>query len=100
VKKQLVVLNMITPNQPIKLFTDSSNRILIVKKDDYSKVTKWLDNRYFFVRDEYYSKGVLEMIKVDGKENPADSLTKPLDGADFTAFIKMIKLDINNFIAP
>jgi hypothetical protein len=98
-KKLLVALKMMTPDQPIKLFTDSSNGISIVKKDSYNKVTKWLDNRYFFVRDEY-SKGVLEMIKVDGKENPADCLTKPLDGADFAESIKMIGIDINSSVAP
>jgi hypothetical protein len=69
--------------------TDSTNAITIVKNDGYNRTAKWLDIRYFFVRNEY-ANGDLEIIKVDGTKNPADGFTKPLDGKKFSDFVDML----------
>jgi hypothetical protein len=91
-EKLLVSLEMMKVDEPIKLLTDSANAIMIIKNNGYNRVTKWLDIRYFFVRDEY-GNGQLDLIKIDGDKNPADGLTKPLDGRKFKEFIDMLGMN-------
>ena len=88
-KKLLISLDMMRIDEPVKLLTDSANAITIVKNDGYNRTAKWLDIRYFFVRNEY-ANGDLEIIKVDGTKNPADGFTKPLDGKKFSDFVDML----------
>ncbi|KAJ5356072.1 hypothetical protein N7517_010681 [Penicillium concentricum] len=39
-----------TQTLPIKLYTNSDNAVSIIKCDTYTKVAKWLNKRYHFVR--------------------------------------------------
>lgn len=76
-KKLTVALGLERPG-PVTVYCDSANALDVVGKAGYSSTTKWVDNRYFFVRDAV-SKGLVEFKWIDGKINPADGLTKPLD---------------------
>ena len=51
-KKLLISLDMMRIDEPVKLLTDSANAITIVKNDGYNRTAKWLDIRYFFVRND------------------------------------------------
>jgi hypothetical protein len=62
---------------PITLYTDSDNAVTIMKKDNYSKATKWIDVRYHFVRHAV-RQGVISMQLIPSTDNIADALTKPL----------------------
>jgi hypothetical protein len=62
---------------PITLFTDSDNAFTIMKKDNYSKATKWIDARYHFVR-HIVREGIISLKLIPSTDNIADALTKPL----------------------
>jgi hypothetical protein len=93
-KKLLVAMDMIPQDEPIPIYTDSENAMMIVKKDGYKGTNKWLDLRYFFVKDHYKQKNIT-LEKIDGNENPADGMTKPLNKEKFGEFVKMISSDSN-----
>jgi hypothetical protein len=88
-KKLLVAMTMIGENKPIPIYTDSANAMINVTKEGYNGSNKWLDLRYFFVRDEFKKKSIT-FVKIDGDKNAADGLTKPLAHDKFTEFVKMI----------
>lgn len=87
VKKLLLQLRWpLDPADPIDIYTDSANAIkLTTKQGGYSTTTKWLDNRYFFVRD-MVQRNEVKLIHINGDGNPADGLTKPLERIKFTEF--------------
>ena len=61
------------------------------------KTTRWIENRYFFVRDAY-EKEIVHFQHIDGKENPADGFTKALDENNFRLFQQRIgirELDVS-----
>ena len=93
-KKLTVALKLERPG-PVIVYCDSSNALDIVSKPGYSSTTKWVDNRYFFVRDAV-NNGLVEFKWIDGKINPADGLTKPLDSikhANFRSLMGMMEAE-------
>ena len=62
---------------PITLYSDSDNAVSIMKKDNYSKGTKWVDARYHFVRHAV-REGIIKLELIASTQNIADALTKPL----------------------
>jgi hypothetical protein len=44
----------------------------------YSRRTRHIELRWHFVRDQV-QRGLIQLVKVKGEENPADAFTKPLD---------------------
>lgn len=97
IKKILLQLNWLKdPKQPIEIRTDSANAIKIANgHSGYYPTTKWLDNRYFFVR-EAINNGDIVLSHIDGTENPADGLTKPLNKTTFRKFRDLIGLEQEN----
>jgi hypothetical protein len=93
-KKLLVAMGMIQQDEAIPIYTNSENAITIVKKDGYNGTTKWLDLHYFFVKEAYKRKNIT-LKKIDGDQNPADGLTKPLTNKKFREFVKMISSGSN-----
>jgi Reverse transcriptase (RNA-dependent DNA polymerase) len=89
-RKLTVALDLEKPG-PVTVYCDSSNALDIVKKTGYSSSTKWVDNRYFFVRDAY-TRGDIEFRWIDSHSNPADGLTKPLERVKFLQFKELINL--------
>jgi hypothetical protein len=80
---------------PIPVWTDSANGLIISGTCRMGPSTRWIDNRFFFVRDAYDRK-VIELRHIDGKINPADGFTKALDEGNYRAFQERIgvrKLD-------
>ncbi|KAJ5111713.1 hypothetical protein NUU61_001343 [Penicillium alfredii] len=65
--------------------------IALLKKDGYSSTTKWIDNRYFFVK-EAMKKGLIDLVLISGDNNIADWLTKPLAAAKFDKFRAALNL--------
>ena len=88
-KKLLVAMDMIPQDELIPIYTDSDNAMTIVKKDGYKGTNKWLDLRYFFVKDHYKEKNII-LERVDRDKNPANSITKPLNKEKFREFMKII----------
>ncbi|KAI3281062.1 hypothetical protein DTO002I6_9976 [Penicillium roqueforti] len=62
---------------PITIYSDSDNAVSIMKKDNYSKGTKWVDARYHFVRHAV-REGIIKLELIASAQNIADALTKPL----------------------
>jgi hypothetical protein len=62
---------------PITLFTNSDNAFSIIIKDNYSKATKWIDTRYYFVR-YIVRQGIVSLQLIPSIDNVVDTLTKPL----------------------
>lgn len=92
-KKLAIGLGLESANNtdPIQVYTDAANATVLAENRGYRPITKWLDNRYFFVRDAL-AKGTIKLNKIDGKSNPADRLTKSLDKIKFNEFKVLIKL--------
>jgi Reverse transcriptase (RNA-dependent DNA polymerase). len=83
------------PGEPIPIYTDAANATFLVENNGYRPITKWLDNRYFFIRDAV-TKQTVRLLKIDGKVNPADGLTKPLEKIKFEEFCTLIgRKDLN-----
>lgn len=89
-KKLTVALGLEAPG-PTTIYSDSANAIGIVNKCGYTSTTKWIDNRYFFVRDAV-QKGLVKIEWIDGKTNPADGLTKPLDHVKHSQFRNLLNM--------
>lgn len=87
-KKLTVAMGLEKPGSVI-LYTDSANAIDIVKKNGYSSTTKWIDNRYFFIRD-MIQNGQIEIKWIEGTMNLADGFTKPLERLRFERFREMM----------
>jgi len=73
--------------------TDSANGIIIAKSKTTNNSVRWLNNRFFFIRD-IYTNGDMKLEKIDGHVNPADGLTKALHKDKFEAFQRLIGMEI------
>lgn len=76
---------------PIPVWTDAANTTILVRNRGYKPITKWLDNHYFFIQSAA-ADNTIKLQKINGKINPTDGLTKPLDCVKFREFQKLIKL--------
>jgi hypothetical protein len=93
IRKLALALNLPIPDGPIEISTDSLNAINVFKKVGFDSTTKWLDNRFLFVKD-FIEKGDIQFRHIDGTSNPADGLTKPLDSIQFDKFVEMLGLAV------
>lgn len=69
----------------IKIFEDNSGALALAKNGNFTKRSKHIDVALHFVHD-LVIEGMIDVIKVDGVENIADMLTKPLGRVKFTEF--------------
>jgi hypothetical protein len=95
IKKLIKALDMEESDEipkPIPIYTDSNNAITVMNKKASTPVTKWIDNRYFFVRD-ILKNGQIEVIHINGTDKPADGLTKALEAPKFKELVKMSSID-------
>jgi hypothetical protein len=74
------ILQEILPGHPIKLKIGIDNQAahVMATNPTYSRRTRHIELRWHFVREQV-QKGVIELHKVPGEENPADAFTKALD---------------------
>ena len=93
IRKLLAAFELHDGVSPIPLYTDSANGIIIAKSKTINNSVRWLDNRFFFIRD-IYTNGDMNLEKIDGHANPADGLTKALHKDKFEAFQRLIGMEI------
>ena len=63
----------------------------ISKFGNLTKHSKYIETHYHFV-NENYIKGIIDIIKIDTGENPADMFTKSLGRIKFEKFRENLKL--------
>jgi hypothetical protein len=96
--RKLVVAMGLEKMVPTPIFTDSANAISIIRKQGYTPATRWIDNKYFFVKNAVL-EGHVTFKHIDGNLNPADGLTKALERVKFEEhlnLVRMKKLEIIN----
>ncbi|KAI9036659.1 uncharacterized protein KD926_001613 [Aspergillus affinis] len=70
---------------PIQIYSDSANAMSLLSKPAYSTSLKWIDLRYFFVKEAVENK-LVEFAYIDTDQNVAYGLTKALPGPKFNRF--------------
>ena len=68
--------------EPITMMEDNNSCIKISQNDEFHQRTKHIDVKYHFIR-EALEKGIVQIKRVDSKENIADIFTKPLAKVQF-----------------
>lgn len=74
---------------PTKIYCDNNGAIACAHDPHGHTKMKHIDIRLHFLRD-YVNKGIIEVLRVDGKENRADLLTKALGRAMHKEAIEML----------
>ena len=67
---------------PITMMEDNNSCIKIAQNDEFHQRTKHIDIKYHFIR-EAIEKKIVQIKRVDSKENIADIFTKPLARIQF-----------------
>ena len=70
---------------PVRIYEDNAGAISISKFGNLTKNSKYIETHYHFV-NENYLKGIINVIKIDSEENPADIFTKSLGRIKFEKF--------------
>ena len=71
---------------PIKIFTDSKSSISTAKDKKSTNENKHYNVKLLIIR-EWIDSGYLKLEFINGKENPADSLTKPLNKTQYNKLV-------------
>jgi hypothetical protein len=74
---------------PFCIRGDNKGAIASVTNYMYTKNTKHIEIHLDFMRD-YYRKGTIDFVHIDGKTNPADMLTKAVSKTQFETFRQVI----------
>lgn len=69
----------------------NSGTLSIAKYGNFTKNSKFIEVHYHFV-NENYMKGVIDVVKVDTKQNIADIFTKSLSKDKFKKFRSMLNI--------
>ena len=69
-------------DKPIKMYEDNSGAVAIAKYGNFTKNSKHVEVQYHYV-NENCENGVIDVIKIDSKNNLADLLTKSQGKASF-----------------
>lgn len=80
---------MLPEQRPIEIYTDNINSQLLLAKKGGKSANRWLDLRWFFVKDAV-AQGYVEIRRVDTKRNAADGFTKALAKYQFETFVNLI----------
>jgi hypothetical protein len=67
-----------TPKIYCKLFEDNAGAIQLAKVPKMRLRTRHINQKYHHFR-EWVKSGLIEILPIDTKEQPADLMTKPLD---------------------
>ena len=74
---------------PTPIYSDSDNAIDILKRPGYKSSVKWIDTRYFFVRDEM-EKGTVEFVWIDNTWQMA--LPNLLNTSNSNVFVNILSI--------
>ncbi|EKV15208.1 hypothetical protein PDIG_16040 [Penicillium digitatum PHI26] len=80
---------MLPEQRPIEIHTDNINSQLLLTKKGGKSANRWLDLRWFFVKDAV-AQGHVDIRRVDTKKNAADGFTKALAKEQFETFVGLI----------
>jgi hypothetical protein len=89
--KIATVLNLPNAIKPIVILTDNINTQLLIGKRSCKNSTRWLDIRWFFVKDAIFREKI-NLLRVDTIHNVADGFTKALDKEAHDRFVHMLGL--------
>jgi ribonuclease HI len=73
------------------LWSDSQSAIAMAHSEGYRAKTKHIDVRYHFIR-ESVKTGEISLDYRSSEDMPADGLTKPLVGAKWKSFVKLLNV--------
>ena len=82
IKELLVGLGLKEKGDPIPFYSDSQNALDIFIKNGYLSATRWINNQYFFVKNEV-NKGIITLYYINRQINPANIMTKLLERVKF-----------------
>ncbi|KUM55543.1 hypothetical protein ACN42_g11716 [Penicillium freii] len=85
-------LDLPSTGDPIVILTDNINTQLLIAKKSCKNSTRWLDIKWFFVKDAIF-RNKIDLRRVDTKNNVANGFTKPLDKEAHKKFIQMLGLN-------
>ncbi|KAJ5876478.1 uncharacterized protein N7529_002062 [Penicillium soppii] len=88
-RKLAVAFSFPRASDPLVIYTDNINTQLLLNKKTGRNSTRWLNMRYFFVKDAA-AKGYIDLERVESKANVADGFTKPLGEEAFPGFITQL----------
>lgn len=93
-KLVLDVLKTLNVNlkEPVPVYEDNLGAVNIAKYGNFSKNSKYIEVHYHFV-NECYTSGVIDVVKIESKENIADIFTKSLCKAKFVKFREMLNVN-------
>jgi len=77
---------------PIVLHADNQNTISLSQNPKFHARTRHIDTAYHYQRKKV-ENGVVKIVYIPTKNMVADSLTKPLTGAKFQQFVKLLQLN-------
>lgn len=80
---------MLPEQRPTEIYTDNINSQLLLSKKGGKSANRWLNLRYFFVKDAV-AQGHVEIHRVNTKRNAADGFTKALAKDQFKIFTELI----------
>ena len=78
-------------NVDCRLYSDSQSAIHLAKNSAFHSRTKHIQLRHHFIRT-LLEEGKLKLKKIDGKINPADMLTKPVEGQKLSLCSTLVNL--------
>jgi hypothetical protein len=90
-KKIAKSLELEQADDPIVILTDNINTQLLMAKRSCKDSTRWLDMKWFLIRDVVH-QGKVDLPRVDTRKNVADGFTKALDKEEFLQFTNMLCL--------
>ena len=73
-------------NEPVPLWCDNEVCVMVTKDQSSIKRLSYVARRVRFLQ-ELHARGIVHIMKIDGKVNPADAFTKYLQPADFKRYM-------------
>jgi len=77
---------------PIALYADNQSAISLSQNPKFYTRTRHIDTAYHYKREKI-ENSVIKIIYKPTKDMAVNSLTKPLTGAKFQQFIKLLQLN-------
>ena len=78
-------------NEAINIFEDNSGAVAIAKFGKFTKNSKHIEVQYHYI-NEIYKKRIIDIKKIESKDNVADIFTKALGKNDFLRNRQKLKL--------
>ena len=80
-------------NSTPTLYIDNASAVKLVKNPEFHKRSKHIEVRHYFVREKYL-EGLLQVQHLEGENQIADIMTKPLPRVRFEKLREMMGLTL------